>query len=661
MAFLDAAGLPPDMYDHVKEIPSGAWVHCHGCGDFRKPKPNSVCLDQSNPGRPLWKGECGDCGTEVTKHVAPACVAKMSKYMCPCGEKPKRFGQDALIPLGGDDLEASHGRGVSASAAPGSFAAMMHGPKMAYADPNRFQRRLPEGAWHVQLGQTSVNDQKKSGRCWMYAGLNLVRIALCEKLKRTDIHLSQSFLFYYDKLERSLFFLREMDRLREEETTGKVVNFWLTSPLGGDGGHWNYFVNLALKYGVCPLEAMPETFNSSNSTDMNTMLERVLRKAAIEVRRKGLTGDEAYRKWKPLLVEILDSCLGRPPKRFALEWAVPAVAPKSDKDEKASRSSDRGSPARGRRRGRSGASFESDSVVRSDSDSESDSDSDESDAGSRRPVPDDDDTDESFGGSSDGGDEPNPFPVDPPRHLVGPKATSAAHTRSGAKSKKSNPHANKTIEQFKDDMKPLELLELSGVDLENFVVLTNDERHPVNHEIVIAGMNNMVSTDKNHHRTAMFNVPLEEMAQATKRAVLVHRTPVWLGCDVMKQSSVRQGIMDGKLFRFDKAFDGSRGAPRFPTLTREEALTFRDGAATHAMLIVGAYVNKSGDPVVFNVQNSWGSGPNIERNKGFLDMYMNYWKENVWEVVVPREAVGNYVVEGTVTAEVGDPLFLVRH
>ncbi len=51
----------------------------------------------------------------------------------------------------------------------------------------------------------SVTNQKSSGRCWLFALTNLIRLEVIKQLdiKDGDFELSQSYLHFYDKLEKA--------------------------------------------------------------------------------------------------------------------------------------------------------------------------------------------------------------------------------------------------------------------------------------------------------------------------------------------------------------------------------------------------------------------------------------------------------------------------
>ncbi len=170
-----------------------------------------------------------------------------------------------------------------------------------------------------------ATSQKKSGRCWLFAGLNTLRLAAMEKMNLESFELSQACLMFWDKLEKANFFLENIIETRDEPLDGRLVMWLLADPLP-DGGQWDMFVNLIEKYGVVPKSVMPETNSSSDSRPMNVLLIAKLREYAQVLRemheRSGSV--EEMRQAKGEMMEefyrMLSIHLGQPPSRFLWEW-----------------------------------------------------------------------------------------------------------------------------------------------------------------------------------------------------------------------------------------------------------------------------------------------------------------------------------------------------
>ena len=168
--------------------------------------------------------------------------------------------------------------------------------------------------------------QGETGRCWMFAGLNLLRLAAIRKmnLKVEKFELSQPYLMYWDKLEKANFFLENIIETRDEPLDGRLVMWLLADPLP-DAGQWDMFVSLVKKYGVVPKTMMPETKSSAASRMMNGRLVAKLREFAQTLRAmhaRGVALDGLREAKASMLTDfhrMLTIHFGRPPASF--EWA----------------------------------------------------------------------------------------------------------------------------------------------------------------------------------------------------------------------------------------------------------------------------------------------------------------------------------------------------
>ena len=179
-------------------------------------------------------------------------------------------------------------------------------------------------AYSVTVESGDITNQKRSGRCWMFAATNVMRLEVMKKLNIKNMELSQAFLLFYDKLEKSNFFLENIIRTADEKLGSRIVDFLLADPLG-DGGQRTMIVNLVKKYGVCPKDAYPESFSSSNTQDMDKYLTLKLREYACTLRKYFEKGEDkdALRLHKEEMLEevyqILSLSLGEPPRSFTDE------------------------------------------------------------------------------------------------------------------------------------------------------------------------------------------------------------------------------------------------------------------------------------------------------------------------------------------------------
>ncbi|MCD8132011.1 MAG: C1 family peptidase [Lachnospiraceae bacterium] len=191
-------------------------------------------------------------------------------------------------------------------------------------------RDLPH-TYSISLKQGNITAQKQSGRCWMFAALNVMRFDIIHSLNLETFELSQSYPLFYDKLEKSNYFLESILQTLDDPTNGRLISYLLQSPVG-DGGQWDMFANLVRKYGVVPKDAMPESVPSSATRELCSALTEKLRGYACQLRGAHAKGAsmEALQAQKAEMMDevyrILTICLGKPPKAFDF-----AVRTKDDK------------------------------------------------------------------------------------------------------------------------------------------------------------------------------------------------------------------------------------------------------------------------------------------------------------------------------------------
>lgn len=181
--------------------------------------------------------------------------------------------------------------------------------------------RLATTTFDIEVKQGERTDQERSGRCWMFAALNTMRMRVIKRYKLETFELSQAYPLFWDKLEKANWFLENIIDTAAEPLRGRLVSFLLADPVG-DGGQWDMFKALVKKYGVVPKEAMPETACSKNTYEMDMYLTRYLRACAKKLRDAAASGANAdeLRERKRAMVEnvynMLVICLGEPPKTF---------------------------------------------------------------------------------------------------------------------------------------------------------------------------------------------------------------------------------------------------------------------------------------------------------------------------------------------------------
>ena len=187
-------------------------------------------------------------------------------------------------------------------------------------------RSTQQYTFSTEIETGPITNQHQTGRCWMFAGLNALRVPVKERCHLKEFELSQPYQMFWDKFERANYFLESVLETRDEPRSGRLVSWLLEGPLN-DGGQWDMFVNLVRKHGVVPKYVMPETFHSRESRWMNRLLVAKLREDAAVLRgahaERGLALPALRKRKEAMLAEIyrlLALFLGEPPERFDFEY-----------------------------------------------------------------------------------------------------------------------------------------------------------------------------------------------------------------------------------------------------------------------------------------------------------------------------------------------------
>ena len=186
------------------------------------------------------------------------------------------------------------------------------------------EREIPH-EFSISLEQGAVTNQKRSGRCWMFAALNCMRFQVIKKQNLEDFELSQSYPLFYDKLEKANYFLESILDTLDEPTDGRLIAHLLAAPLN-DGGQWDMLCSIVEKYGLVPKTAMPESVSSSATQEMVSYMTEKLREYACVLRKGHKAGKsmEQLKKEKEAMMEtvyrMLCISLGKPPRTFTFEY-----------------------------------------------------------------------------------------------------------------------------------------------------------------------------------------------------------------------------------------------------------------------------------------------------------------------------------------------------
>ena len=180
-----------------------------------------------------------------------------------------------------------------------------------------------------------ITDQKSSGRCWLFTGLNVLRAAAIDKWDLGEFQFSQAYCFFYDQLEKANLFLQSVIDTRELPFEDREVDWLFSNPLS-DGGTFTGVADLVTKYGLVPASAMPESYIANNTSAFTTQLKILLRKDGLqlrsefpEVKKKNLPAHLESLKTDMLkeIYRLLVLAYGKPPKEFV--WKDRNYTPQS--------------------------------------------------------------------------------------------------------------------------------------------------------------------------------------------------------------------------------------------------------------------------------------------------------------------------------------------
>ena len=186
---------------------------------------------------------------------------------------------------------------------------------------NNQRPRSIEDKFSIEVQSSGITDQKQSGRCWLFTGLNVLRAQLMTREKSGTFFFSQNYSFFWDQLEKSNLFLEGIIETRKLPINDTKVEWLFKNPIN-DGGQFTGISDNLYKYGVVPAEVMPETASSSNTKLLGKMLARTLRQTGIQLRKASEKGESLaqLRKRKEdglkKVYHLLSLNLGVPPTSF---------------------------------------------------------------------------------------------------------------------------------------------------------------------------------------------------------------------------------------------------------------------------------------------------------------------------------------------------------
>ena len=176
----------------------------------------------------------------------------------------------------------------------------------------------------IDIKTMSATNQRASGRCWLFAATNVCREVIANKLNLGSFELSQSYLAFFDRLEKANYLLEAVIELIDKDYDDRTLTFLLEGGVG-DGGQWDMFVNLVNKYGLCPKNVYPETYTSSATRETAQLINFNIRKfASLAKAIYENDGIEKVKKEKEKLLNkfyvLLTNAYGLIPEKFDFEY-----------------------------------------------------------------------------------------------------------------------------------------------------------------------------------------------------------------------------------------------------------------------------------------------------------------------------------------------------
>ncbi|UQS87230.1 C1 family peptidase [Nicoliella spurrieriana] len=219
------------------------------------------------------------------------------------------------------DLEADYQKQPQADVI--ARAIQQNGVNNTARDPKAVVRT--NHVFSVEVKTGGVTNQRQSGRCWLFSLTNNLRHQFAAKYGVKEFELSQSYLFFWDKIERANIFYDRMISTANRPTTDRTVAFYLSGP-GNDGGQWAMSAALVQKYGVMPQADFPETNVTKNTRDLNSVLNLKLRRDGMQLRNlvnDGVSDEELTQVRQKMLSEVyrmVGYSVGVPPAKFDFEY-----------------------------------------------------------------------------------------------------------------------------------------------------------------------------------------------------------------------------------------------------------------------------------------------------------------------------------------------------
>lgn len=224
----------------------------------------------------------------MKKMFFAAALAALMTGLSTMAQQPAGSAEGGISP----EMLAEISKGYEGNAADKALRNALAGTSIATLAIDADNAAMIDTHFSDKVKTKGITDQKSSGRCWLFTGLNVLRAKMIDKYDLPGMEFSQNYLFFYDQLEKANLFLQGVIDTKELPFEDRKVDWLFSNPLS-DGGQFTGVSNLIMKYGLVPAEAMPETFQSDNTSQMANLLKLKLRENGLALRK---TYEEGHAK-----------------------------------------------------------------------------------------------------------------------------------------------------------------------------------------------------------------------------------------------------------------------------------------------------------------------------------------------------------------------------
>ncbi|MDL2255743.1 C1 family peptidase [Parabacteroides sp. OttesenSCG-928-K15] len=172
-----------------------------------------------------------------------------------------------------------------------------------------------------RVNSKGITNQKSSGRCWLFTGLNVFRANMIAQYNMGSFTFSTNYSFFWDQLEKSNLFLQGVIDTRTLPMDDRKVE-WLFKNAISDGGQFTGVFDILSKYGAVPQEVMVETNSSESTSRMSNLIGQKLKEFGLQLREQTAKGvkpavlEKEKTEMLKTIYRMLVLNLGEPPAEF---------------------------------------------------------------------------------------------------------------------------------------------------------------------------------------------------------------------------------------------------------------------------------------------------------------------------------------------------------